>query len=167
METQEEHALLNTIHFDTVVGMGGDRTVHVDVAMARRLPRTAALQRCIIRVVCTIMATHRLSSLPDHNHRFSAFQAVSAYTNAGLSLQDQSMVPFQRAYLMIFIMIFLILAGNTAFVSSPASSTGCWAHLVSLAYIVSYFYRCPVNRAYSLYPVFAQLAVCHVRDLLH
>lgn len=27
------------------------------------------------------------------------------------------MVPFQRAYLMIFILIFLILAGNTAFVS--------------------------------------------------
>jgi Trk-type K+ transport system membrane component len=30
---------------------------------------------------------------------------------------DQSMVPFQRAYPMIFAMIFLILAGNTAFVS--------------------------------------------------
>ncbi|KAI0000966.1 cation transport protein-domain-containing protein [Russula vinacea] len=47
---------------------------------------------------------------------FSLFQVVSAYTNAGMSLVDQSMVPFQRAYPMIFAMIFLILAGNTAFV---------------------------------------------------
>ncbi|KAH9965506.1 cation transport protein-domain-containing protein [Russula dissimulans] len=46
---------------------------------------------------------------------FSLFQVVSAYTNAGASLIDQSMVPFQRAYPMIFTMIFLILAGNTAF----------------------------------------------------
>jgi hypothetical protein len=28
------------------------------------------------------------------------------------------MVPFQGAFLMIFVMIFLILAGNTAFVSN-------------------------------------------------
>ena len=49
--------------------------------------------------------------------RFSLFQVLSAYTNAGMSLVDQSMVPFQRAYPMIFAMIFLILAGNTAFVS--------------------------------------------------
>jgi len=46
---------------------------------------------------------------------FSLFQVVSAYTNAGMSLVDQSMVPFQRAYPMIFVMIFMILAGNTAF----------------------------------------------------
>ncbi|KAH9911185.1 cation transport protein-domain-containing protein [Fomitopsis serialis] len=45
---------------------------------------------------------------------FSAFQVVSAYTNTGMSLEDESMVPFQKAYLMIFILIFLILAGNTA-----------------------------------------------------
>lgn len=49
--------------------------------------------------------------------RFSIFQVVSAYTNAGMSLVDQSMVPFQRAYPMIFAMTFVILAGNTAFVS--------------------------------------------------
>lgn len=46
---------------------------------------------------------------------------MSAYTNAGMSLVDQSMVPFQRAYPMIFAMIFLILAGNTAFVSIAES----------------------------------------------
>lgn len=49
--------------------------------------------------------------------RFSLFQVVSAYTNTGMSLVDQSMIPFQKAYLMIIFMIFLILAGNTAFVS--------------------------------------------------
>ena len=49
--------------------------------------------------------------------RFSLFQVVSAYTNTGMSLVDQSMIPFQKAYLMIVFMIFLILAGNTAFVS--------------------------------------------------
>ncbi|KAG1846591.1 cation transport protein-domain-containing protein [Suillus subalutaceus] len=48
---------------------------------------------------------------------FSLFQVVSAYTNTGTSLVDQSMVPFQTAYPMIFFMIFCILAGNTAFVS--------------------------------------------------
>ncbi|KAI6158813.1 cation transport protein-domain-containing protein [Pisolithus thermaeus] len=46
---------------------------------------------------------------------FSLFQVVSAYTNTGMSLVDQSMVPFQTAYPMIFFMIFCILAGNTAF----------------------------------------------------
>ncbi|OAX36883.1 hypothetical protein K503DRAFT_857719 [Rhizopogon vinicolor AM-OR11-026] len=46
---------------------------------------------------------------------FSLFQVVSAYTNAGTSLVDQSMVPFQTAYPMIFFMILCILAGNTAF----------------------------------------------------
>ncbi|KAG1782036.1 cation transport protein-domain-containing protein [Suillus placidus] len=46
---------------------------------------------------------------------FSLFQVVSAYTNTGTSLVDQSMVPFQTAYPMIFFMMFCILAGNTAF----------------------------------------------------
>ena len=49
--------------------------------------------------------------------RFSAFQVVSSYTNTGMSLEDASMVPFQQAYPMIVVMIILILAGNTAFVS--------------------------------------------------
>ena len=52
--------------------------------------------------------------------RFSLFQVVSAYTNTGMSLVDQSMIPFQTAYLMIIFMIFLIMAGNTAFVSLPS-----------------------------------------------
>ncbi|RSH85304.1 low affinity potassium transporter [Saitozyma podzolica] len=46
---------------------------------------------------------------------FALFQSVSAFSNTGMSLVDQSMVPFQTAYLMIVVMIILILAGNTAF----------------------------------------------------
>ncbi|GLB41288.1 putative cation transport protein [Lyophyllum shimeji] len=46
---------------------------------------------------------------------FSIFQCVSAYANCGLSLVDQSMLPFQTAYVMIFVLAFLIFAGNTAF----------------------------------------------------
>ncbi|KAF8648539.1 hypothetical protein AX16_006243 [Volvariella volvacea WC 439] len=48
---------------------------------------------------------------------FSMFQVVSAYTNTGMSLVDQSMLPFQTAYPLILVMIFLILAGNTCFTS--------------------------------------------------
>lgn len=59
--------------------------------------------------------------VPPQQHRpivpawFSLFQVVTAYTNAGMSLVDQSMIPFQRAYPMIFAMMFVIFAGNTAF----------------------------------------------------
>ena len=48
---------------------------------------------------------------------FTLLQVVSAYTNAGLSLVDTSMVPFRTAYPMIVILFILILGGNTAFVS--------------------------------------------------
>lgn len=62
---------------------------------------------------------------------FSAFQVVSAFSNTGMSLCDQSMVPFQSAYVLIastsvvgfarrrltvWVVVFiLIFAGNTAF----------------------------------------------------
>ncbi|GHJ86990.1 hypothetical protein NliqN6_3392 [Naganishia liquefaciens] len=46
---------------------------------------------------------------------FSAFQVVSAFSNTGMSLCDQSMVPFQTAYVMIAVIFVLIFAGNTAF----------------------------------------------------
>nr|XP_019049169.1 potassium ion transporter [Kwoniella bestiolae CBS 10118]OCF28099.1 potassium ion transporter [Kwoniella bestiolae CBS 10118] len=48
---------------------------------------------------------------------FALFQSVSAFSNTGMSLCDLSMVPFQGAYLMIVVLIILIFAGNTAFVS--------------------------------------------------
>ncbi|KAF8178668.1 cation transport protein-domain-containing protein [Mycena galopus ATCC 62051] len=59
--------------------------------------------------------------LPPMQHKkirttwFACFQVISAYTNTGMSLVDQSMVPFQRAYAMIVFMVILVLAGNTAF----------------------------------------------------
>ncbi|EIN06562.1 TrkH-domain-containing protein [Punctularia strigosozonata HHB-11173 SS5] len=46
---------------------------------------------------------------------FALFQVVSSYTNTGMSLVDQSMIPFQKAYPMIFLQAFLILCGNTSF----------------------------------------------------
>jgi Trk-type K+ transport system membrane component len=46
---------------------------------------------------------------------FSAFQMWSAFSNTGMSLNDLSMIPYQKAYPMIFVMVFLIFAGNTAF----------------------------------------------------
>ncbi|KAG2015589.1 potassium transporter [Coprinopsis cinerea AmutBmut pab1-1] len=52
---------------------------------------------------------------PVNSVWFSAFQTVSAYTNTGSSLVDQSMLPFQSAYVLILVMIFLIYAGNTCF----------------------------------------------------
>ncbi|KZV69989.1 hypothetical protein PENSPDRAFT_651888 [Peniophora sp. CONT] len=58
---------------------------------------------------------------PPQQHKFisptwfSLFQVVSAFTNTGTSLVDQSMIPFQTAYPMIFFLGWCILAGNTAF----------------------------------------------------
>ncbi|WVF70581.1 hypothetical protein IAT40_005373 [Kwoniella sp. CBS 6097] len=46
---------------------------------------------------------------------FAFFQSVSAFTNTGMSLCDMSMIPFQKAYLMIVVVMLLIFAGNTAF----------------------------------------------------
>ncbi|KAL0952812.1 hypothetical protein HGRIS_007037 [Hohenbuehelia grisea] len=45
---------------------------------------------------------------------FSLFQVMGAYTGGGLSLVDTGMVPFQSAYLMVFAIMFVILAGNHA-----------------------------------------------------
>ncbi|KAH9050993.1 cation transport protein-domain-containing protein [Lactarius deliciosus] len=54
--------------------------------------------------------------VPPQQHRpIVPCLVVTAYTNAGMSLVDQSMIPFQRAYPMIFAMMFVIFAGNTAF----------------------------------------------------
>ncbi|KAG8880238.1 low affinity potassium transporter [Tulasnella sp. 332] len=46
---------------------------------------------------------------------FAAFQSVSAFTNTGTSLVDESMVPFANAYTMEIPMFFVIIAGNTGF----------------------------------------------------
>ncbi|KAJ7157872.1 potassium transporter [Mycena crocata] len=45
---------------------------------------------------------------------YSLFIVLAAYSGGGLSLVDQGMLPFQGAYLMIFALMFVILAGNHA-----------------------------------------------------
>lgn len=63
----------------------------------------------------------RYDSVFDNQYRivptywFAAFQSVSAFSNTGFSLVDESMIPFQEAYVMVFAIILLIFAGNTAF----------------------------------------------------
>lgn len=75
---------------------------------------------------------------------FALYQSISAFTNTGMSLCDTSMLPFQKAYLMIvgrslflllmlfiarikfmscIVMIILIFAGNTALVSTHFSTS--------------------------------------------
>lgn len=49
--------------------------------------------------------------------RFSVFQVASGWANTGMSLVDQSMVPFRKAYLMLAVLIFCVMAGNSALVS--------------------------------------------------
>jgi len=51
---------------------------------------------------------------PDYTW-FWAFNVVSAYSNSGMSLIDTSMIQMADAYLMLIPLMFLILAGNTAF----------------------------------------------------
>jgi Trk-type K+ transport system membrane component len=69
---------------------------------------------------------------------FALFQSVSAFSNTGMSLADQSMIPFQAAYLMVaskywverywynelicVVVVILIFAGNTAYVSRALDS---------------------------------------------
>jgi len=46
---------------------------------------------------------------------FAFFQATSGFSNTGMSLVDQSMVPFQHAPIMSIVVALLILLGNTCF----------------------------------------------------
>ncbi|KAJ7030061.1 cation transport protein-domain-containing protein [Mycena alexandri] len=81
------------------------------------------VQLIAFTVIAPYISTSRWRSnfLPPMQHKkisttwFSLYQVVSAYTNTGTSLVDQSMVPFQKAYPVIIFMAILILAGNTAF----------------------------------------------------
>lgn len=57
-------------------------------------------------------------------HRFSIFQVTGAWANTGMSLVDQNMIPFRTAYLLIFVLFFCVLAGNTAYVSPPRPGLG-------------------------------------------
>ncbi|CAE6540859.1 unnamed protein product [Rhizoctonia solani] len=46
---------------------------------------------------------------------FALFTVISAYANAGLTVVDTSLTQMSNAYLMIFVIIWLILVGATAF----------------------------------------------------
>lgn len=46
---------------------------------------------------------------------FAVFQMMSTFTNTGLMLVDNNMTVFNSAYLLLFVMIFVMLAGGTAF----------------------------------------------------
>ncbi|KAF8890777.1 cation transport protein-domain-containing protein [Infundibulicybe gibba] len=69
-----------------------------------------------------ISTTHQYDNVFENQPRnvkkpwFALFQVMGAYTGGGLSLADAGMVPFQSAYLMVFALIFVILAGNHALV---------------------------------------------------
>ncbi|KAJ3542209.1 hypothetical protein NMY22_g3597 [Coprinellus aureogranulatus] len=81
------------------------------------------MQLCAFAIIAPYISTSRWQDTfippqlvrPVNSVWFSVFQAVSSYTNTGISLVDQSMLPFQRAYPMIAVMMILILAGNTCF----------------------------------------------------
>ncbi|CAE6405755.1 unnamed protein product [Rhizoctonia solani] len=47
--------------------------------------------------------------------RFAFFTVISAYANAGLTVVDTSLIQMSNAYVMIFVIIWLILVGATAF----------------------------------------------------
>ena len=107
-------------------------TLHIPASLGFRFCTTSRAQtRELCLVGCQFDSTG--SSNPS---RFSAFQVVSAYTNSGMSLVDQSMIPFRTAYLMIVVMIFLILAGNTCFVGPGSTNTQCYADFNIVAYFV-------------------------------
>lgn len=46
---------------------------------------------------------HASDTVSFFSSRFAIFQSVSAFSNTGMSLVDQSMIPFQTAYLMIIV----------------------------------------------------------------
>ncbi|THG96544.1 hypothetical protein EW026_g5304 [Hermanssonia centrifuga] len=72
----------------------------------------------IVLIAPWLSTTHKYDELFASQSRlvnkswFIAFQIMGSYTGGGMSLVDAGMVPFQQAYLMIFAMLFAILAGN-------------------------------------------------------
>ncbi|KAA1472120.1 hypothetical protein DENSPDRAFT_161945 [Dentipellis sp. KUC8613] len=74
-------------------------------------------------VIAPYMSISRWKSnfLPPQQHRvidpvwYSAFEVMGAWANTGMSLVDQNLVPFQRAYPLLLMVMYVGLAGNTAF----------------------------------------------------
>ena len=96
-------------------------TIYVDVQVVQRFHTSSIASSCFASMVSWSL-TPNSSDDPQHPSRYSFFQVVSAYTNTGMSLVDQSMIPFQTAYPLIIISIICIFAGYTAFVGPHL----CW-----------------------------------------
>lgn len=117
---------------------------------------------------------HAVSDTCKKYDRFSLFQVVSSYTNTGMSLEDQSMIPFQRAYPTIVFMVILILAGNTAFVSDPswfefllltcATSQYCKFVCSSITYYLSKKSSFPT---WLVYVLPCEFIICHSSVIVH
>jgi len=54
-----------------------------------------------------------LDAVPVNSTWFTFFQVWSAFSNNGMSLVDESMVPFQKAYWLIIALALLVMGGNT------------------------------------------------------
>ncbi|KZV64154.1 TrkH-domain-containing protein [Peniophora sp. CONT] len=74
-------------------------------------------------VIAPYMTLSRWSStfLPPNQHRpinstwYSLFELIGAWGNTGMSLVDQNLVPFQRAYPLLIIVIIVAILGETGF----------------------------------------------------
>ncbi|KAI0802967.1 cation transport protein-domain-containing protein [Irpex lacteus] len=74
----------------------------------------------VIQLISIVLIAPWLASTHDYDDVFASqprkvnktCQVMGSYTGGGMSLVDAGMTPFQKAYLMIFSMIFSILAGN-------------------------------------------------------
>jgi hypothetical protein len=81
--------------------------------------------------------------------RFSAFQAVSAYTGGGLSLVDQGMVPFVNGKTLVVFLGALIGAGNMLMVStSTLSISNVTFNSASASLSASHYVR--INSSFSI-----------------
>ncbi|KAI0265615.1 cation transport protein-domain-containing protein [Gloeopeniophorella convolvens] len=74
-------------------------------------------------VIAPYMSISRWKEIfrPPNQHRvidpvwYSLFQIIGAWANTGMSLVDQNLVPFQSAYPLLILLIYVVLAGATAF----------------------------------------------------
>ncbi|KAJ3775814.1 potassium transporter [Lentinula raphanica] len=103
-----------------IVGRNSD--FHVDTLSDELVEQIGGVEYVALRWLSYMVPTFRIINKPW----FSLFQVMGAYTGGGLSLVDDGMVPFQSAYLMVFALMFVMLAGNQGFrwIGSKIARTG-------------------------------------------
>lgn len=90
------------------------RTIHVTCKMEEQFPATSATSRDQSSVVSI---AHDIDSLLLMLiFRYSIFEVIGAWANTGMSLVDQSLIPFQTAYPMLIFLIWVVIAGNPGYV---------------------------------------------------